>query len=96
MRSQMRLLATVCARLQRVAATFLRLAQAHVRQYASAQTSNNMEASTEIPRLSRAGGYDGSPYSDRRMNDLASSQAEDSGTFPGVDVEEPEVATYLE
>ncbi|KAE8324017.1 fungal-specific transcription factor domain-containing protein [Aspergillus sergii] len=96
MRSQMRLLATVCARLQRVAATFLRLAQTHVRQYASAQIANNMESSTESPRPSQAGDYDGSAYSDRGMNDLASSLAEDSGNFPGVDVEEPDVATYLE
>ncbi|KAJ1711812.1 hypothetical protein NYO67_6019 [Aspergillus flavus] len=79
MRSQMRLLATVCARQQRVAAIFLRLAQIHVRQYASVQVANDMETSTESRRLSQAGCYCGS-----------------AGTFPGVDVEEPDVATYLE
>ncbi|KAB8277275.1 fungal-specific transcription factor domain-containing protein [Aspergillus minisclerotigenes] len=96
MRSQMRLLATVCARLQRVAATFLRLAQVHVRQYASVQVANDMETSTESRRLSQAGCYGGSAYSDREVNGLASTQAKDSGTFPDVDVEEPDVATYLE
>lgn len=68
MRSQMRLLATVCARQQRVAAIFLRLAQIHDRQYASVQVANDMETSTESRRLSQAGCYCGSAYSDREVD----------------------------
>ncbi|KAE8414804.1 fungal-specific transcription factor domain-containing protein [Aspergillus pseudocaelatus] len=96
MRSQMRLLATVCARLQHVAATFLHLAQTHVRQHAFAQTPHNMVISTGSHSISQSGDYDRSAYNSRVMDDLASRRSGDSETRPNVGVGEPDVASYLE
>ncbi|KNG89742.1 hypothetical protein ANOM_001973 [Aspergillus nomiae NRRL 13137] len=96
MRSQMRLLATVCTRLQRVAAVFLQLAQTYVRQHTSDPTADNMVTSTENCSTSPSGDYNMSAYSDRAMNDFAPDSAKDSETQPNVDMGEPDVASYLE
>ncbi|OGM43835.1 hypothetical protein ABOM_007590 [Aspergillus bombycis] len=96
MRSQMRLLATICARLQRVAAVFLQLAQTHVRQNASAPTADYMATSTEGHSISPSGECNMSGYSDRTMNEFASRHAEGSETQPKVDMREPDIASYLE
>lgn len=50
MRGQLRLLTTVCARLEHVAAVFLQLAQVHVGQHANAHSSStNMSGHANVP-----------------------------------------------
>ena len=96
MQFQMRLLATVCARLQRVAATFLQLAQTHVRQHTSTPTADDILISTGSHSTTQSGHYDRPAYNGPVMKDLASGQTGDGGTLPNVDVGEPNIASYLE
>ncbi|KAF3808274.1 hypothetical protein GCG54_00006893 [Colletotrichum gloeosporioides] len=87
MRGQLRLLATVCARLEHVAAVFLQLAQVHVGQRTNAQfSSTNMsghaDAPSEIPPTNflSYGGHEDVAATLRKAQD-------DIGTAANLDLE---------
>ncbi|KAJ5521712.1 Transcription factor [Penicillium freii] len=61
MRSQMRLLATVCSRLQHTASVFLQLAQAHVSGRVLTQTIEKPTKSLQPPPIQPTYSYDQHP-----------------------------------
>jgi hypothetical protein len=101
----MRLLATVCFRLQHAAAVFLQLAQAHVSRYASSdrrspESSGSIDSSQVIDM----------PQSDHRLDGLATSTTWDQQArsnivngyaqareaLTAVDMEDMDISSYLE
>lgn len=111
MRSQMRLLATVCFRLQHSAAVFLQLAQAHVSRYASSSSGGgrNTESSWSIgnppPQASintpqGDSGQDGitasMTWGQQAKSNVVNGYAQAREALTAVDMEEMDITSYLE
>lgn len=89
MRGQLRLLATVCARLEHVAAVFLQLAQVHASQPATAYSSNaNKNGNEDVPSgipftdfLSYGGHEDVAASLRKAQDDIGTAANLDLGKF---------------
>lgn len=108
MRSQMRLLATVCFRLQHAAAVFLQLAQAHVSRYVSSarRRRRSTESSWSIDPPPQTmmnntpqgdNGPDGTRSWDQQArSNIISGYAQAREALTAIDMGEMDISSYLE
>lgn len=102
MRSQMRLLATVCFRLQHAAAVFLKLAQAHVSRYASAgstESSASIDSPPQVvnsPQNDRPEGLATSAWGQQARDNIVNGYSQAHEALTAVDMGEMDISSYLE
>ncbi|PTU20328.1 hypothetical protein P175DRAFT_0510242 [Aspergillus ochraceoroseus IBT 24754] len=99
MRTQMRLLAPICSRLQHVAAGFLELAQLQASHHASTDTGSNFDRSLEthdMPHLDGANKATSRRCDPQTMNEIATGYGHAREALSNGDMSDPDVASYLE
>ncbi|KAE8393475.1 hypothetical protein BDV23DRAFT_149253 [Aspergillus alliaceus] len=96
MRSQMRLLATVCERLQRVAATFFQLAQAHVHRHFPQESAGGTVRAAEMSPMRSHEGPDQLMQQIQANKESAFNYAQSIEALASAGVGDPNVSNYLQ
>lgn len=99
MRAQLRLLANICSRLERVASAFLQLAQYHVRNTVSRETASQAGTptySSQLPLPHQADHRSFSQVEERTRNEFSSNYPHSNEVTQDFNIEELDLDCYLQ